>query len=200
MDKTPLPAAGDVAVIGEWQDFQIDVIAGDLSTTEADILVAAICGQLTNAAQLGPGIAPLDRALRGALARLRSDGIFSGRWGETLFLSAPPPPINAAGVLMLGLGPTGPDLQFHLRRALRSAADHAAGFGAAHAAFGPANLDTGSPRFNDIATARSLLRGVLDICGLRPGKLQRWSFVAPPTEFEVTADKYRMALEGLTDH
>lgn len=183
--------------IGRYFDVDLDILAGDLSTIEADLAIVGICSCNPIGAGLANAVDGLDRAMHGAITRLRTDGIFSGKWGETLFLSSPPAPIAASGVLLLGLGPTGRSIASHTRRAIRTAAGQAARLSSVHAAFAPARLETGSGRFNADASARAMLRGVLDVLAAHPGKLERWSFVAPQAEAEALARQFRMAFASV---
>jgi len=188
---------GSVIAIGRCCDVELDIVAGDLSTIEADLAIVGIYSRKPIGAELADAVEGLNRAMHGAIVRLRADGIFTGKGGETLFLSSPPAPIAAKGVLLLGLGPTGRSVASHTRRAIRSAANQAARLSGAHAAFAPARLETGSARFNAATSTRAILRGVIDVIAAHPGKLERWSFVAPPAEAEALADQFRMAFASV---
>ena len=179
--------------IGRCCGTALDVVAGELSTIAADLAIVGICSRTPAGAELATAVEGLDHAMHGAIARLRADGIFAGKWGETLFLSSPPAPIKAKGVLLLGLGPTGRSVASHTRRALRSAANQAVRLSGGHAAFAPARLVTGGTRFEAAASTRAILRGIIDVLNAQPGRLERWSFVAPPAEAAVLADEFRMA-------
>lgn len=50
------------------------------------------------------GAEQVDRALHGTLGRLRAGGIFTGMAGEELTLWAPPAPIGARSLMLIGLG------------------------------------------------------------------------------------------------
>jgi len=188
---------GSVLAIGQCCDVELEMVAGDLSTIEADLAIVGVHSPEPIDAAITDGFEGLNKAMHGAIVRLRSDGIFTGTSGETLFLSSPPAPIAAKGVLLLGLGPTGKSVASRTRRAIRSAANQAARLSGTHAAFAPARLKTGSARFNAAASTRAILCGVIDVLAAQPGKLRRWSFVAPPAEAEALANDFRMAFASV---
>lgn len=188
---------GAVLKIGRCCDVEMDIVAGELSSIGADIAIVGMCSRRPIGADLADAVEGLNRAMHGAIARLRADGIFSGKWGETLYLSSPPSPILAKGVLLLGLGPTGRSVASHTRRAIRSAANQAARLSISHAAFAPARLETGSARFDAAASTRAILRGVIDVLASQPGNLERWSFVASPGEAEDLAHQFRLAFASV---
>jgi hypothetical protein len=49
-------------------------------------------------------ICPLDAALSGTLSHLRTGSVFNGRFGETLILSSPPPPVRSGSLMIIGMG------------------------------------------------------------------------------------------------
>lgn len=192
---------GQVIEIGILRDCVIDIVAGDLTTIEADVAVTALCAQ-PHLRHLGPAVDPLDRALRGAIARLKSEGIFTGAWSETLYLSSLPSTIKVKvkGVIMLGLGATGRNTAAKLRRAFMIATSQAMRSGAGHAAFAPAQFNTGLPRYNLEASAYAVLLGISDAIGRMKGGLRRCSFVAPEHEMEAVAQKFAMAFRRVVEH
>ncbi|WP_206240404.1 M17 family peptidase N-terminal domain-containing protein [Novosphingobium terrae] len=188
-----------VIELGTHRDCHFDLVAGDLTTIEADVAVAALCAQ-PHLRHLAPGIDALDRALRGAIARLRAEGIFTGSWSEILYLSSLPSTIKVKGVILLGLGPTGRNSRVKVRRAFMIAASQAIRLGADHAAFAPAQLNTGLPRYNAEASAYAVLQGISDAVGRMRGGLRRCSFVAPEQELEAVAEKFALAFRRVVEH
>ena len=190
---------GDAAPVAEWRGALIDVVAGDLASIEADVAIVGICSQVSTRQSIPSVMDGLDQALGGAIARLRADWVFEGSWGETLLLSSPPAPVKAGNVLLLGLGDTASELASHVRRALRVAAGQALNLGASTVAFAPANIDTGSSRFNAIATGRSVLQGISDAISQHPGRVRRWSFVAEPQDVAQIAEIFRVAFSEVVN-
>ncbi|WBO21796.1 M17 family peptidase N-terminal domain-containing protein [Sphingomonas abietis] len=193
-------AAGSIFPIGRCGDVDIDIVVGDLSTTEADLAIVGICSRKPIGSELVAAVDGLNRAMQGAIVRLRSDGIFTSRWGETLFLTSPPPPIVPKSVMLLGLGPTGRSVASHTRRAVRAAANQASRLGGAHVVFAPARLETGSARFDAAASTRAILRGVTDVVAVQPGKLERWTFLASSVEAAGLAEQFRIAFATVWEH
>lgn len=77
----------------------------DAINSAVDLLVVGMAEQI-DGGRPGGGAAALDRAWHGTLRRLRQGGIFRGGWGETLTLIAPPAPLRAGALMLIGLGPT----------------------------------------------------------------------------------------------
>ena len=75
----------------------------DVTTSGYDLLVAGLPENPALPSRQG-ATNPLDTALHGMLARLQERGIFSGALGEMLTLSTPPPPIQAAALMLMGMG------------------------------------------------------------------------------------------------
>lgn len=193
------PDKGRVIELGILHDCRFELVAGDLATVEADVAVAALCAQHP-VRHLGSGVEALDRALRGAILRLRIESVFTGAWGETLYLSSLPSTIKAKGVIMLGLGPTGRKTTAKVRRAFMIAASQAIRLGAGHASFAPAQLCTGLPRLNAEANAHAVLRGIADALVRMRGGLRRCSFVAPEPELDAAGEKFALAFRRIVEH
>ncbi len=111
-----------------FQVAQIDVVAA-----QVDLLVVGMFEQNGIDPARG-GASQVDHALHGTLTRLRAGGIFKGHIGETLMLSTPPLPMQAASVMLIGMGPAvescldalGELTELAMRTALRMEAHSAA--------------------------------------------------------------------------
>lgn len=104
-EKQEIGAMGHITAqtIGQWRTVSFKVAQLDVVTADVDLLVVGMFEQdIVN--QPKGGADQLDRVLHGTLGRLREGGIFKGMAGETLMLSAPPAPIEARSLMLIGMG------------------------------------------------------------------------------------------------
>jgi hypothetical protein len=128
--------------IGTHDGVVFDVVAWGPAQADVDFSVACMFEHELGAGMAG-GLLALDRALGGALSRLRAAGAFRAQAMETLLVTTPPSGVTARAVLVIGMGdPAALDGDV-LRRACRVAMREAIRYGAASMAFAPSVLDAG---------------------------------------------------------
>jgi hypothetical protein len=129
--------------IGSADGVLFDVVAWGPAQADVDFSVACMFEH-----ELGPGgpaggLLALDRALGGALTRLRTAGAFRAQPMETLLVTSPPSGVTARALLVVGMGdPAALDGDL-LRRACRVAMREAIRYRATSMAFAPSVLDAG---------------------------------------------------------
>jgi hypothetical protein len=130
-------------IVGTLHGVTIEVAVWDGSAAEVDLSCACMFTEELGGGPPAGGLAHLDRALDGALLRLRAEGLFTAEAGEMLLLDRLPPMIAARAVLILGLGsPTGWAAQ-GLAPAVRRAVSMALAMGIGSGALAPSMLDSG---------------------------------------------------------
>lgn len=168
----------------------VDAVSADVSLAIAGMFTRELGGT-------GPtgGLDHLDKALGGAMTRLRSDGIFGAALGETLILSAPAAPIRADHVLAVGLGDPLHWSESQLEQAVAVAATAALRLQAKSVAFAPSLLDSGLPSSLDAASA-ALMRGLLSVLAVAPRhSFSRWTFCTGPRHFKDAARAFQIAFD-----
>jgi hypothetical protein len=190
--------------IGTWRGVSLDVAAWDGVGAEVDLSVACLFEHEPDGGTLQGGARHLDDAMGGALQRLRGDGSFRARSGDTLLIDRPPTGISATAVLVVGLGdPTRWTRQVSAQ-AVKVAAACALARGSTSAAFAPSLLDAGV-RGGDAASAMLLaISAAIDAAdaaaqaGLaEPLALRRFVFDAGAAHLEGAADAFATGFAAL---
>ncbi|VWC71043.1 peptidase M17 [Burkholderia lata] len=130
-------------IIGSWRDVSFEVAAWDGVGAQVDLSCG--CMFTREAAGEGPtgGLRHLDLVLSGALTGLRREGHFPAAPMETLLISRPPAGIEAARVLLVGLGDPASWTIEVTAEAAATAARTAMQQGLQSVAFAPSILDGG---------------------------------------------------------
>jgi hypothetical protein len=187
--------------IGSWRGTRIEVIAGHVAHMPCALAIAGMFIREPEGTELGGGLRHLDEALGGAICRMRSDGIFNGRIGETMVLSAPPPPIRANSILIIGLGEPGDWLPDVMNPVVALAARRAMQLAASSVAFASGVLDGGLPVNFAMGSEMAMmammagLRNELESNAARPP--ERWVFCAPSRRFNVAVRDFALAFDEL---
>lgn len=188
----------DIASIGICAGVRIDVAPHDAVTVDSAVAIAGMFEREVGQERPVGGLGHLDRALGGAITRLRADGIFSGSLCAMLTLSTPGPPVRAGSILLIGLGD--PDLwrPDTMRGVVASAVREARRLDRVSAAFAPGLLDSGlqPDRLSDVSDA--MLAGALDgLADADGGSLTRWIFCTGPTHFDETTAAFHQGFARL---
>jgi hypothetical protein len=184
--------------IGSWRGTRIEVAAGHVAQIPATLAIAGMFAREPEGTTLSGGLRHLDEALGGAICRMRSDGIFDGRIGETLVLSAPPPPVRANSILIIGLGEPGDWLPDVMRHVVELAARRAIQLAASSVAFASGLLDGGMSVDILLGTEMAMMSGLRNELGAAAlPQPERWVFCAPAQQFDVAVRNFALAFEGL---
>lgn len=103
MEGQALMEGTDARDLGVYRGLRFRAGQVDPVTVDADLLIVGMPGIVGKAAPIMEN-STLDRALQGALSRLRAGGLFDGAFGETLVLARPPAPVRCASLLIVGMG------------------------------------------------------------------------------------------------
>jgi hypothetical protein len=192
------PSKSEVRSIGTYRNVCLQVAAWDSVSAPVDLAISAMFQREMPGTRLGGGLSHLDNALRGAVVTLRQSGIFHGNEGETLMLSAPPAPIKAKAVLLVGAGDP---ISWTVETAYRTASTAmrtALRLGSASAAFAPSLLDSGLDHIATAGAAEGFMRGclsALDDHAQTPAAspLRRWVFDAGLAQLDGATAEFRGA-------
>lgn len=186
--------------IGTWQDVVIDVIGAGAVDAPVELAVAGMFTHEADQALPVGGLHELDEALSGALMRLRADGIFSGKIGETIALAMPRPPIKADTVLIVGLGDPDTWQPSVMTDAVRLVVKEAARREVSTVAFAPSLLDSGLHAANLVGTPRALMLGLIQgLTEEAPKLLRGWSFCSGIDGFVSLASAFHLAFDEISD-
>jgi hypothetical protein len=188
----------DVATIGSCAGVRVEIAPHDAVAVDTALAIAGMFEQEIGAERPVGGLGNLDRALGGALTRLRSDGIFTGRLGAMLTLSTAEHPVHAGSVLVVGLGDPHSWRPALMRSAVAAAAREAIRLGVISAGFAPGLLDSGlaADRLDGVPDA--MLAGLRDaLTGDPPDMMVRWVFCTGTTHFAATTAAFRRGLARL---
>ncbi len=194
--------------IGAAFGTSIEVAAWDAVGAEVDLSCAGMFAR-EPAGSLTGGLAHLDTALQGKLLQLRREGHFRGRLGECLLIAAPPQPLAAKRLLLVGLGEPEGWSTACLEEAVRAAATFALALGADSAAFAPGMLDSGIPAAATAGAPGHMVDGLvsalrshhrLQQLGLAgPPALRRWTFDVGAARLEQAAQQFQDKLAATAD-
>lgn len=188
----------DVAHIGTCGGVEIGVAPHDAVTVDAALAIAGMFERELGRERPAGGLDHLDRALGGAITRLRADGIFSGGLGAMLTLSTPEPPVRAGSILVMGLGDPGPWRPDTMRTVLACAAREAVRLDVVSAGFAPGLLDSGLHPDRLAGVSDAMLAGLLDGLGDgRRGALTHWIFCTGATHLDATVAVFRQGFARL---
>lgn len=185
--------------IGSWRGTRIEVIGGHVANMPVMLSIAGMFAREADGMMIAGGLLHLDEALGGAVRRMRSDGIFEGRLGETMVLSAPPLPVKAGAILMIGLGDPADWSPEVMRSIVAVAARRAMQLAVSSVAFAPGLHDSGMRGSVMVGAETAMLAGLageLDSAGATPP--ERWAFCAHPGHLEVTARDFALAFDDLS--
>lgn len=190
--------------VGTHHGVAIEVAAWDGVAATVDLSCACMFTREAHGATLGGGMAHLDRALGGTLQRLRHEGLFAARRGESLFIGAPPAGIAAGAVLVVGLGAPedwSPDVMDSAVRQILNAVSLRPVRSVALAA---SMLDGGLTPAQTAGAANAMVRGLTqgldaaarlrDLGLAAPLSLERWVFDVGIDRFDAAAQQFRTAL------
>jgi hypothetical protein len=185
--------------IGSWRGTRIDIVGDHIANIPAMLSIAGMFAREADGMTIVGGLSHLDDALGGAVRRMRSDGIFEGRLGETMVLSAPPLPVRADAILMIGLGdPTewSPEV---MRSVVAVAARRAMQLAVSSVAFAPGLHDSGLRGRKVLGAEMAMLTGLCGEIEVAAGKPpEQWVFCAHPAHFEVTTRDFTLAFNDLS--
>jgi hypothetical protein len=185
--------------VGSCRGTRIEVVGDHVANIPAMLSVAGMFVREADGMTIAGGLSHLDDALGGAVRRMRSDGIFGGRLGETMVLSTPPLPVRADAILMIGLGEPAEWSPEVMRSAVALAARRAMQLAASSVAFAPSLHDSGLRGRTVLGAETAMLAGLcgeLERAGATPP--ERWAFCAHPAHFEVTAQDFALAFNDMS--
>ena len=209
-DPSPSTAAAPQRVpIGDHLGVRFDAVAWAPDAADVDLSVACMFEHEAGGATLAGGLAHLDAALGGYLARARAQGRFPARELDTLLVSRPPAGVRARAVLVIGLGDPDAFAAATLERACGLAMAHALRLGVASAAFAPNMLDAGLVPAPGLRAGDAMLRGALAALALAehtrlaglgtPPALRAWSFDVGPAHFAAATRDFGAAFAMLSN-
>ncbi|WP_084583128.1 M17 family peptidase N-terminal domain-containing protein [Sphingomonas azotifigens] len=181
-------------IVGTLHGVAIEVAAWDGSAADVDLSCACMfASELGGGPPVG-GLAHLDRALDGQLLHLRTEGVFAGQAGETLYLDRLPPAVTARALLILGMGSPDGWRAAQLAPAVRAAVSTALALRVGTGALAPSMLDSGlgpdqtggapAAMVEGLAAALAVHARVQAVALVRPRTLTRWTFDVGAARFE----------------
>jgi hypothetical protein len=185
--------------VGSWRGTRIEVVGDHVANVPVMLSIAGMFAREADGMKMAGGLSHLDDALSGAVRRMRSDGIFEGRIGETLVLSTPPLPVRSNAILIIGLGEPGEWSPEVMRSVVALAARRAMQLAASSVAFAPSLHDSGLRGRTVVGAETAMLAGLcgeLDVTRATPP--EQWAFCAHPAHLEVTAVEFALAFNGLS--
>jgi hypothetical protein len=192
--------------LGTWRGITLDIAAWDGSMAEVDLSFACMFAHELEGGLRG-GLLHLDRALSGALVRLRNEGAFRGDPGETLLISLPPATVAARAVMLVGMGEPEAWTPAVTARAVAAAIAAATQLGVGSAAFAPSMLDSGLAPQATAGVASAMMkaavgaidaqRRIVDFGLAPPMSLRRWVFDVGAAGFAAATEQFRAALAEL---
>jgi hypothetical protein len=185
--------------IGSWRGTRIEIVGDHVANIPAMLSIAGMFAREADGMSITGGLAHLDDALGGAVRRMRSDGIFEGRLGETMVLSTPPLPVRADAILMIGLGDPADWTPEVMRSVVAVAARRAMQLAVSSVAFAPSLHDSGLRGRIVVGAEPAMLTGLcgeIEVAGGKPP--EQWVFCAHPAHFEVTARDFALAFNDLS--
>jgi len=193
-----------VVEIGSWHGVVLEAAAWDGAAAEVDLSAACLFTHEADGVQLGGGAKHLDDALGGALLRLRGDGCFRARLGDTLLLDQPPPAVAGGSVLVIGVGDPSAWTPEASGLAAGITASIALFRGAASVAFAPSLLDAGvggadpgEAMLLAVAGAISAAVAAADMGLASKPKIRRFVFDAGAARLDAAAESFARALATL---
>jgi hypothetical protein len=185
--------------IGSWRGTRIEVVGDHVANMPVTLCIAGMFAREAEGVTITGGLLHLDDALGGAVRRMRSDGIFEGRRGETMVLSAPPLPVRAGAILMIGLGDPADWTPEIMRSIVAVATQRAMQLAVSSVAFAPSLYDSGLRGRITVGAEAAMLTG---LCGelesARATPPERWAFCAHAPDLEVTARDFALAFNDLS--
>ena len=186
-------AAMTTPLIGTYRTVQFRAGAIDPVSAEVDLLIVGM-PELSRATQVNRGVCTLDAALAGTLSHLRAGGLFDGRFGETMILSSPPPPVRCRSLLIVGMGDIDHVDPDRLGRLATIAMRAALQLDSCTIASLINLLDPAAPAERLCATARAMMNGVLKVIDSYPASNRftgmDWTFDLRADHAELTAHEF----------
>lgn len=192
-------SSNDAMPIGEWAGVGIAVAPTDAVTAAVDLAAAGVfTHELSPDGAVG-GLRHLDKAVGGAVMRLRGDGVFSAAPGEILALSTPRLPVAASTILLVGMGDPESWSPAVLETAMSAATSEALRRGAVSASFAPSLLDSGIAVVDSAGVAMAMLRGLLAALNAYPVRfdLKLWIFCTGAAHLTATHAAFARAYADL---
>lgn len=193
--------------LGSWKGVSLEVAAMDGVTADVDLSFACMFSHELGDDGPHGGLLHLDKALSGALVRLRGEGAFRGELMETLLFNHLPAGITARAVMVIGVGDPSVWSPEVTARAAAAAVRAAVQLGVASAAFAPSMLDGGLTAAPTSGAAPAMMKAVVGAIdaqarvaasGLAPASsLRRWAFDAGQAHLEAATKQYQTGLVEL---
>lgn len=195
-------AAGDVPRrrIGVFRGVSIEIVQAGAVGVEVELAVAGMFTHEVGSQVPVGGLHELDKALCGALMRLRADAIFTAGFGETIALAMPRPPVKADVVLIVGLGDPLAWCPSMMTEAVSLVVREAVRREMRSVAFAPSLLDSGLQPARILGTSEAMMLGL--IRGLEEkgaGQLRSWCFCSGADGFVSQEDALRLAFDRVQD-
>ncbi len=185
-------ASMDAPIVGTYRTVRFRAGPVDPIASDVDLLIGGM-PVLSATSRIDPGACALDAALSGTLSQLRAGGLFDGRFGETMILSSPPPPVRCRSLMIVGMGEID-DLDAERLGRLAAVAMRAAlRLDSCSIACLLRLLDPAATKVAQRAAARAMMAGVLTALdaylspGPTPGRFAglNWTFDQPDSAADV---------------
>ncbi|MCW2338235.1 hypothetical protein M2337_002468 [Sphingobium sp. B2D3A] len=146
--------------VGQYLGVSVQVAAWDGVAATVDLSCACMFTREARGEQPVGGLAHLDAALDGGLTRSRESRVFRATRGEVLLIDSPPPIVEAAAVLVIGLGDPGDWSTDIMADAVSTAFATAVVKRATSVAFAPSMLDGGLSGAQTSGAAEKMMQGL----------------------------------------
>jgi len=192
--------------VGQYLGVSVQVAAWDGVAATVDLSCACMFTREARGEQPIGGLAHLDAALDGRLTRSRESRVFRATRGEILVIESPPAIVQAASVLVIGLGDPSAWTTDIMADAVATAFGTAVVKRATSVAFAPSMLDGGLSGAQTSGAAEKMMQGLKQAiakqCWLHDeglaaeSSVREWVFDVGAERFEAAAVMFGEALNA----